>query len=105
MALWGGGGYPPKDILLRLVLGKVSEKKSGKSLVFCQTRGGGVSEGKQKTKPQVWKCVFFSEHGESFWDPQNTFYTWGILVKLVICVYSGHPKIKITNFMKYAIFN
>ena len=29
----------------------------------------------------------------------------GILVKLVICVYSGHPKIKITNFMKYAIFN
>ena len=30
---------------------------------------------------------------------------WGILVKLVICVYSGHPKIKITNFMKYAIFN
>ena len=29
----------------------------------------------------------------------------GILVKLVTCVYSGHPKIKITNFMKYAIFN
>ena len=38
--------------------------------------GGGVSEGKQKTKPQVWKCVFFSEHWESFWDPQNMFYTW-----------------------------
>ena len=40
-------------------LGKGSEeKKSGKSVVFCQTRGGGISKGKQKTKPQVWKCVF-----------------------------------------------
>ena len=35
------------------------KKKSGKSVVFCQTRGGGVSGGKQKTKPQVCKCVFF----------------------------------------------
>ena len=35
-------------------LGEYAEKKSGKSVVFCQTRGGGVSEGKQKTKPQVW---------------------------------------------------
>ena len=42
-----------------VVLGKVARKKSGKSVVFCQTRGGGVFEGKQKTKPQVCKCVFF----------------------------------------------
>ena len=37
--------------------GRLPKKKSGKSVVFCQTRGG-VSEGKQKTKPQVCKCVF-----------------------------------------------
>ncbi len=41
-----------------VVLGKVAGKKSVKSVVFCQTRGGGVFEGKQKTKPQVCKCVF-----------------------------------------------
>ena len=49
-----------------LFRGVCREKKSGKSVVFCQTRGGGVSEGKQKTKLQVWKCVFFSELAESF---------------------------------------
>ena len=30
--------------------------------------------------------------------------SWGILVKLVICVYSGQLKIKMVNFMKYASF-
>ena len=29
-------------------------KEIGKILVFCKTKGGGVSEGEQKTKPQVW---------------------------------------------------
>ena len=29
---------------------------------------------------------------------------WGILVKLVTCVFSGHPKINIANFMKYITF-
>ena len=28
-----------------VVLGKVAGKKSGKSVVFCQTRGGGAGEG------------------------------------------------------------
>ena len=40
-------------LILIFYLGEYAEKKSGKSAVFCQTRGG-VSEGKQKTKPQVW---------------------------------------------------
>ena len=37
----------------------------------------------------------------------STWATWsprGILVKLVICMSPGHPKIKIANFMKYITF-
>ena len=40
------------------LLGKVAGKKIRKKCGLLPNQGGGVSEGKQKTKPQVWKCVF-----------------------------------------------
>ena len=44
------------------VLREGSRKKNPEKVWSFAKPGGGVSEGKQKTKPQVWKCVFFSEH-------------------------------------------
>ena len=39
--------------------GKGAKEKSGISLVFNQTGGGGgVSKGRQKSKTQVCKCIF-----------------------------------------------
>ena len=41
------------------------KKKTWKSVVFCQTRGG-VSGGGEKTKLLFWNRVFFREYLESF---------------------------------------
>ena len=54
-------------------LGKVAEKKSVKSMVFCQ-EGGSRRAVKKQTS--ILERHFFSKYVESFQDPQNMFYTW-----------------------------
>ena len=49
-----------------VVLGKVAGKKSGKSVVFCQTRGGGSSRVNKKPNLKFANVFFFNEHEESF---------------------------------------
>ena len=46
--------------------GSMPKKNPEKVGSFAKPGGGGVSKGKQKTEPQVCKCVFYSEHSESF---------------------------------------
>ena len=40
----------------------------------------------------------------NIWHAENKNSKWGILVKLVVCVSSGHLEIKIANFMQYLTF-
>ena len=49
-----------------VVLGKVAGKKSGKSVVLCQTRGGGSSRVNKKPNLKFANVFFFNEHEESF---------------------------------------
>ena len=43
---------------MQQILGKGAEKKCSKSMVFYQTRGGGVSEGNKKPNPFFGKVFF-----------------------------------------------
>ena len=43
-----------------VVLGKVAGKKSGKSVVLCQTRGGGSSGENKKPNLEFANVFFFS---------------------------------------------
>ena len=63
--------HPPSSsmiigIAIIVCKGRVQKKKTWKSVVFCQTGGGGVSGGGEKTKLLFWNRVFFREYLESF---------------------------------------
>ena len=64
--------------LIRLREG-CEKKKTGKKRVFCQTGGGG-SRMVVKCQTAILEKYFFSQHVESFQDPQNMFYTWSEVV-------------------------
>ena len=44
-------------------------------MVFCHTRGRGVSEGSEKTILLFWKSIFFSEHVENYFRTPKTCFT------------------------------
>ena len=52
-------------------LGKGSEKKPVFFMVFCQTRGRGVSEGSKKTILLFWKIIFFQRACRIILGPQK----------------------------------
>ena len=95
-----------EDLFLKGSGDKINQikKKNGKiKRIRLEIKGMGSSPDLRPTSWLHWKSARHSELKNFYTIIYHIIYR-GILVKLVIRISSGHPKIKIISFVKYATF-